>query len=1451
MDVILRVGGAGIPETPVAVSIDGAVSGRQLIEVLAEHLGVRGGSQVWWWTRTEDDLESIDDLVRLEPRDGDRLLLTSRDSKLPEIAARSGLPRVDVSGGLSAGLSFDLPLGETVVGRGSGSGLRLADDSISRQHCKFIFDGSSVWLEDLGSTNGSKVNGERVTGLLLVTGEEMISLGQSELRISMPTTTAGLLPRADVRWADGAVMVNRPPRVIIPAPAVKCELPAPPEVAAKRPIPLAMLILPLIMGAVMFGAMLAGANGEIVPELLIGPMFMLMSPAMLLANHFSQRKEGGRSASELRDEYEERFVAIESQLTAVSAASRQYRSDISPSPDALFQWSTATASRLWERRPRDSDFLDLRLGCADQPSLIETVVPVPARKAEEECVERNNVLASQHTIDLSVPVSAQLEHLGVIGVHGAFDSTAASIRSLVLQLAALHSPGDVAIVGIIPNGAEAEWSWLSWLPHCAMLSGSGARSVATTAGAAGILDGIDAVISAREGALEQRAAVSVRSPRIVLVLPESDLLPAARLGRILDRGPNVGVLAIASAGSAPALPGECQAIMGFGPMGGSVTWPRTGQLIDRVAADLCSAEMLEEASVAMAPLRDPNAGSGAGVPTSATCDEIAVHDMTDAESIRKRWEMPDGSLSAPIGLTAGGTLSISLRRDGPHGVVAGTTGAGKSEFLQTFIASLAAHHSPERLALVLIDLKGGAAFQDLARLPHTVGFFTDLDEHLAARALISLNAELRRREEILRVSGVKDLVDLEATGKLGTPPSLLIVFDEFAVIKTEMPDFIEGIVDIARRGRSLGVHMILATQSPTGVVDHHIRANTNLRVALRTANAQESQEIIERRDAADIPREVNGRAWVRIGQDEPSLVQTAYSGRRAHPDGVAASVTARSFGLSGAAQGASAPSDTRTGASDAQKIIEAAVQAAELAGILRGPAPWLPPLPELVASSSISPPPASRGALPVALGIVDSPTRQAQDPLIIDLANDGNLAIFGATGSGKTTALRTLVAGIIAQSSPDDARFVVFDYASRGLRSLDSLPHTMAYVTSDEPELLERVLARLTAEISRRREIVANHGAATLSEARVKSPDLNEPFIVVIIDGLAAFNAEYIDVDLGVVVDDFSRIVTDGRSAGIFVAATVDRRSGLSMALASAISERVVLRMTEDDDYISLGVPEGRKIEFTVGRGVIAGGGELQVAVLGADGSAASQQKAIAELAAPGDGVSSVRIGALPTAKMRTQTSPGKGQEVPFAVDALLDTAVSVDLDDSRWFLVAGPDQSGRSTALSMLAAGWRRNNPGAATFLIAPRRSILTSQSWTRVVTEPTEVGRLCEQVQQLLMNSSEPSLLVIDDGDQLTEQGGASGLDELLRRSRDAPLTVLAAATSQAATRAFSGWLRDIRNPKRGVLLDPDPERDGEIFGGRLPRRVARSFPPGRGYLFSGSSFRYVQITLIPGGS
>ena len=268
-------------------------------------------------------------------------------------------------------------------------------------------------------------------------------------------------------------------------------------------------------------------------------------------------------------------------------------------------------------------------------------------------------------------------------------------------------------------------------------------------------------------------------------------------------------------------------------------------------------ERARELALALAPVEDDEAGvGGARVPElRRRCSSSSAR----ASSTRTASQRAGASAAAGSERSSAwprtAPFSIDLRADGPHGLVAGMTGAGKSELLQTLIASLALSHPPDRLALLLVDYKGGAAFKDCVDLPHTVGLVTDLDAHLTQRALASLNAELQRRERVLRDAGAKDLADLEARDPASAPPSLLIAIDEFATLATEVPDFVEGIVDVAQRGRSLGVHLLLATQRPGGVVSENIRANTNLRIALRVNEPAESTRRDRRpRRGADLPR---------------------------------------------------------------------------------------------------------------------------------------------------------------------------------------------------------------------------------------------------------------------------------------------------------------------------------------------------------------------------------------------------------------------------------------------------------------------------------------------------------------------------------------------------------------------------------------------------------------------
>ncbi len=303
-------------------------------------------------------------------------------------------------------------------------------------------------------------------------------------------------------------------------------------------------------------------------------------------------------------------------------------------------------------------------------------------------------------------------------------------------------------------------------------------------------------------------------------------------------------------------------------------------MVGPVLADQVSPAWTDRVARALAPVRDVSREDPAdSIPADVRLLDILGMPEPTAEHILQSWGRTGRTTRVPIGLGSGQPYEIDLRTDGPHGLIAGTTGAGKSELLQTLIASLAVANRPDEMTFVLIDYKGGAAFKDCARLPHTVGMVTDLDGHATERALESLAAELRRREEILLDAGAKDIDDYNdlRTADPGLPamPRLVLIIDEFAAMVTELPDFVTGLVDIGRRGRSLGVHLILATQRPAGVVTADIRANTNLRIALRVTDPDESTDVLDSPEAAQISKSTPGRCYVRSGMAAPQPVRSS------------------------------------------------------------------------------------------------------------------------------------------------------------------------------------------------------------------------------------------------------------------------------------------------------------------------------------------------------------------------------------------------------------------------------------------------------------------------------------------------------------------------------------------------------------------------------------------------
>lgn len=1396
-------------------------------------------------------------------RDGVRL--TTDPSVGPFMVSGEPVGRyeVTVSGGAGAGRVARLSAGASTIGSAPTATLCVEDPYLAQMAARVTVDvkgrveiapcdGAELTLDD-EPVSGTQ---EWQPGVLLKSGESLFSLSE----VGEPD--AHLSPAG-----AGGLAYNRPPRLTSPRAKPRLVVPAPPTKDEAQRFQLLSAVLPLFFGVGMY----------FVTKMIYMLLFCLLSPIMIVGQWVSDRRHGKKKYRAAMKEYKKAKADHEAEVERLSERDQRRRREAFPDPGQLLLFATGPRRRLWERRITDPDAMHLRVGFSDLRAEIDLA---NARTASADADE------PEPPVVTNVPLTLPFAELGVVGIAGDRPRAVASTRWMAAQAAVLHSPRDLSLV-VLSSATDAaqNWSWAQWLPHtspqqgqnCLALMGTDAESISRRV--AELL----AELTRRQAAAKENGGLNVLrpDPQVLLILDGARLLRRVPgVPQLLQEGPAHGIFALCVDEDERLLPEECRTAICWTPESASRVHLRGYgyEAAGDVLADQVSIAWCERIARALAPVVDVSRDDAdSALPTAARLLELLEMPNPTGADIVSIWQRGGATTAAPIGLAADGPFVLDIRRDGPHALIAGTTGAGKSELLQTIIASLAVGNTPDSLNFVLIDYKGGSAFQDCARLPHTVGMVSDLDAHLTERALASLAAELKRREEILFEAETKDIEDYNDARRLRPElepmPRLVLVIDEFASLVAELPDFIAGLVDIARRGRSLGVHLMLATQRPAGVVSADIRANTNLRIALRVTNGEESRDVIDAPDSGNISKATPGRCYVRSGAQSLIGVQSARIGGRRPGLDTAPQVTLSL--LDWVAYGHPPPRGTQevggddgTMVTDLAVLVEAISAGAQQLGCATPRSPWLPPIPSQVVTSELpAVPAAGPGAdtvRPVAFGLTDLPAQQARAALTLDLADGEHLMIAGGPRSGRSTALRTIAGALAQNCAPNDVHIYGIDCGANALLPLTSLPHCGAVVTRDQTARVDRLLGRLLAEVTRRQMLLAEKGQSSAAEQRAAAePEERLPWMVVLVDGWDAFRLAFENYDYGRLVESAKRLFREGAAVGVKVVLATDR-SGLMGEIASSFAERLVLRLADPQDYSFAGitpkdvpkdVPSGRAL-----KGTDDGVQESQIALLAENPSGQAQVAALQEMAReaaqtwarPSPHQRPIRVDVLPARIKASEAMALQPDFTPpselwalFAAGGDELSPLGMDLEESGpGFVISGPPKSGRSSTL--VAAAMSLLGRGTEVILITPRRSPLRD-----LASEPGVLGTLdsessSDDLEALTGSARGPYVILVDDAELIYDTPLDEALEEQVRLGMDGGLGLIAAGAVDTLSSQYRGFVVQARRSRNGLLLSPQGTADGEMFNIRLPSNSGGGGPTGRGLFVQGGEVMPAQAVL-----
>ncbi|MFE0424016.1 type VII secretion protein EccCa, partial [Streptomyces sp. NPDC058953] len=1156
------------------------------------------------------------------------------------------------------------------------------------------------------------------------------------------------------------IVVKRPPRALpSEVPGDPLQLQPPPELPRGQQEGALMQLLPMLGmgGSVVFFFMTPN------PIMRIMGMIMIASTiAMAIAMLVRYRRGTQGELADLRRDYLKYLNQTRRQVLRTARLQRDAQYYLHPSPEQL--WAlVAEGSRVWERRIGDADFGQVRIGLGSQQLATPVMAPETAPVDDLEPLTASAMrqfLTAHSTLD-GLPLAVSLRAFYHLTVSGHADSVRSTARSMIASLTSLHSPDDLVVVVAANRDSVERWEWAKWLPHLQAGGegdGAGTRRLIT-------IDSreLDALLAPRVDGrprFQGGGTPLLDQPHVVVVLDGQSVSPTSPL----------------------AAPEGIQGVTVIEVVAGEVNGPRGGLsvvvapdslrlesghgMVYDGAPDRLSTEAAEALARQLAPLRMATGGDD-DQPLLANLDFTDLLNLGDAASVdvSRTWRPRSQSerLRVPIGVGEDGVpVMLDLKEAaqegmGPHGLCVGATGSGKSELLRTLVLGLAVTHSSETLNFVLADFKGGATFAGMSQMPHVAAVITNLadDLTLVDRMGDSIRGELNRRQELLRDAGnYANIHDYEKARAAGAPlqpiPSLVLVIDEFSELLTAMPDFIEMFVQIGRIGRSLGVHLLLASQRLEEGRLRGLETYLSYRIGLRTFSAAESRAAIGVPDAYTLPN-VPGSGYLKFGTDEMVRFKAAY-----------VSGVYREGGSRVAATGGSLPVDrqpvrftaapvpvryvqpsARTVVPDARPPEDDALADTVLDVIVRrlegrgaeAHQVWLPPLDNPPPLDDLLPGLANvegrgltrpgyegAGRLVVPLGVVDKPFEQRRDTLYRDFSGAaGHMQIIGGPQSGKSTLLRALISAFALTHTPHEVQFYGLDFGGGGLSSVSGLPHVGGIASRLDPERVRRTVAEVYGILTRREEYFRSAGIDSIGtfrtmRARGDISVTDQPWgdVFLVVDGWGNFRTDYEALEPAVL-----DIAARGLGYGIHIVLTAGRAMEVRANLKDLLMNRLELRLgdtmdSELDRRVAANVPTG-----VPGRGLTPEKLHFMAAVPRIDGinsdsdlseaTAAMAQEVTRHWTAPGAPAVRLLPRELPATRLPAgHADPQRG--VAFAIDENNLEPVWLNFERDPFFLVFGDSESGKSNLLRLLIKQLTQRYDGdsAKFFVIDNRRALL-----------------------------------------------------------------------------------------------------------------------------------------------